>query len=216
MKGKYLLVIVLLLVSLNTMAQRRKRSSPPPEEKTEAPVPVTNNLPAPDTTRHIIEDVIPEPPDYTCTALMQLVKEASNDFEKTKGKVIESIATGTRWTSTAGFPGAITTSLMHTATKWQYEGVVYQGNSKDDMKEAVEKYKNTLSGCLSPQGFVMSSGKSATSKGDNNPEYKYTRAVDKSSADGPRDSKHNPRATLNIEYTAGADIYVVTVNIWTN
>lgn len=215
MKGKYLLVIVCLLASLHTMAQRRRNHSAPDDQKKEAPAVVRDTLPAQDTTRRVMDDVIPENTDMLCGTLMQLINDAANDFEKAKGKVIESIASGTRWTSTTGVPGAITSSLTHSATKWQYEGIVYQGNSKDDVKEAYEKYKGTLDNCLASKGYVVSSNKNTSPKLENYPEYKYTRGNDKSSV-AAKEGKHNPRAAVNVEYTAGADIYVVTVNIWSN
>ncbi len=215
MKGKYLLVIACMLVSLTSMAQRRKRSSPPPEETTEtrakAADPKAAATAAQDTNRHVEDDVIPESTDFICSSLLTLMNDAANDFEHTKGKSIETVAAGTRWTAMGGVPGAITSSLLRAPARWQYEGIMYQGNSKDDMKEMYEKYKGILSSCLSAKGYTAGSGKNASSKLSDTPELKYT----KSAADA-KDAKHNPRATINVDYTAGADLYVVTVNVWSN
>lgn len=210
MKGKYLLVVVCMLVSLTSMGQRRKRRAQQQEQeqKTEAPAPVKDSTAA---AAHVVDDIIPENTGYICTALVQLMNDATNDFEHTKGKSIETVAAGTRWTSMGGIPGSITSSLLRTPARWQYEGIVYQGNSREDMKEAYEKYKGIFSPCLSAKGYTMSTGKSTSGKSEGYPECKF--AKDK---EGVKDSKHNPRATINVDYTAGADLYVVTVNVWSN
>jgi len=208
MKGKYLLVVMCMLVSLSAIGQRKRGSYPAPDQKKDVHA-VLDTAAMQDTAHHVEADIIPENAELECSSILQLLKDAAADFSRIKGKEIETVSNGTRYTSMGGIPGSITSNLMRLAGKWQYEGVMYQGGEKD-VKEAYEKYKGILISCLGANGYESTTGKASNTKTEEYPERKFTKAKEE------KGDKHNPRATLKVDYTPGADLYVVTISIWSN
>jgi hypothetical protein len=219
MKGRYLLVSLSLFVSLIAMGQGRRSSESSTRQTSgvQKDAVTADSMAGQDTSKEKIEEITPDEVDNFCDVLTQLMKDASGNFERIKGKSIETVSNNTRYTSMGGIPGAITSCLIHSPAKWQYEGILFQGSSKDDLKTAFDKCKKSLDNCLIAKGYAMSLNKNGASKQDSYPEYSYAKTTDGSGASSAKDSKNSgPRATLDVDYTAGADIYVLTLNVWSN
>jgi hypothetical protein len=220
MKGRFL-IIVCLLATLSAMGQNRKSpasSNSPTSGAQKDAATATDSLSGQGASESKIEEITPDQVDNFCSVLLQLMDDAAGNFERIRGKVIETVSNNTLYTSNGGIPGTITSSLIHSPSRWQYEGVLYQGNSKEEMQTVFDKNKRSLDNCLPAKGYRTGRNKNSSSKLEDFPEYNYSKADDDGGSSSARDGKHNnpPHATLNVDYTAGTDIYVLTLNIWSN
>ena len=137
-----------------------------------------------------------------CSALKQLINDANKGFARAKGKEIEVHAETAIWSSNMGIPGAKTSSLIFTSS-WQYEGVMYLGNSAADMRSYYDKYKKLVSGCLQDEGYDLKTEKNMEPKLNSYPELIYSKP-----------SWEAPRVTMKVEYTENTGTYTMSVNVW--
>ena len=140
--------------------------------------------------------------DNFCELLMQLVSDASSGFSRAKGKQIETDANTEIWSANMGLPGAKTSSLIFT-TLWQYEGVVYQGPSVDDIRVYYDKYKKLLDACLSSTGYDANSEKNMEPKLEKYPQQAYYKP-----------SGEGARITMKADNADNTGTYTLTVNVF--
>jgi len=87
-----------------------------------------------------------QPDNNFCDILYEFIQEAFVNFEHIKGKELES-TNSVVYAALKGFPGTITSSIINDSD-WYYEGVLYQGKSKDEMAKAYRNNDASLDICL--------------------------------------------------------------------
>jgi len=137
-----------------------------------------------------------------CGSLVNLASDAVKGFTKAKGKEVETIGNVTMWTSNVGLPGVITSSLLFSGV-WQYEGVIAQNTSADDLSAVYKRYRTLLRNCLSDKGYDEVATKNTADGLEQYPELIYKKP---SGAAAP--------VSLKIDKASTTGIYVLTLNVW--
>lgn len=121
-------LILLCLFSVNVAcAQSEKKTKKKPSPET--------NSPARDIDQNF------------CNTLMGIVFHVPDNFSMIKGAELESTPACIRYVSLRGVTG-IKTSCIVDENGWRYEGVAYQGNTKNEVTEAYGEYAKMLKDCL--------------------------------------------------------------------
>ena len=100
------------------------------------------------------DDVYSQQGDF-CDAVTTILRDAPNKFRNIKGREIESGINAIVWESGIKVPGTISSRFVVSMGGF-YEGAFFQTRNKDALKAYYDKYKDLLTGCLAPQGFVLS------------------------------------------------------------
>ena len=138
-----------------------------------------------------------------CKMIMKLAGDAPGNFTKTKGKEIEVHTEASIYSCNMALPGMVTSALIFTGS-WQYEGIVYQGNSIEDMRIYYDKYKKLLDGCAAAQGYsLVDQQANADAKLNNYPGLYYRKP-----------SKEGPFISMNVYYADNTGTYTLSVNVW--
>jgi hypothetical protein len=201
MELKYFYLILCLFASLTVVGQSKRSSTQ------------LSLLDKTDTA------VVPAPPEFDfrtvdsgyatgfCNSLIQLLKDATINFERIRGKYIETNNDGIRWTTTGGLPNTVTSCLIDMKV-WQYEAVVYLGNSKEDMSIIFSKYSKLLYNCMLANAYIAKSlEKNALAKLRFYPDIKYEKP--KIAANGQL-----PYVTMKVDYAELTDTYTITISVW--
>lgn len=95
-----------------------------------------------------------------CQMVIAFVGEAGENFENIKGKGIESDGSSVMYTALRGIPGSVMSNIVEDPESTAYEGVLYQGKSKDEMAKVYGSYDVQIDNCLAHKSGVTQKGTS--------------------------------------------------------
>ena len=90
-----------------------------------------------------------------CEAVQTIANDGANRFRNIRGKKNGDNATSTMWESGIKIPGVISARFVASLGLF-YEGAFIQTKDKEAAGKVYQKYKQTLSDCLIPEGYTMS------------------------------------------------------------
>lgn len=94
--------------------------------------------------------------DQFCRAIQAILHDGPNQFRNIRGKMIKAEFNMTSWQTGIKVPGTISSRFVKSMGMF-YEGAVLQTRNIADVGPVYERYKNLLSECLVPKGYIRSS-----------------------------------------------------------
>lgn len=93
--------------------------------------------------------------DDFCDAVNTIMRDAPTKFHNSRGKQLVGQPGAGMWESMIKVPGTISARFISSMGTF-YEGALFAANTKEGMLAAYNKWKNEINGCLSSQGYKIS------------------------------------------------------------
>jgi hypothetical protein len=91
-----------------------------------------------------------------CDAVSTILRDAPNKFRNIKGKEVNANMNAIIWECGIKVPGTIGSRFVVSMGAF-YEGAFYQTRNLEEIKAYYDRYRDMLSACLKPQGYVLTS-----------------------------------------------------------